>query len=192
MRLFAPGARVRRPRNHGHDGGDRRHHRDRHRPDRARSRRRSERSTSPEWSTLVNPGIPIPPEIQALTGITNAMVRGAPPFSRESPTRSPRGRPARCSSRTTPASTTAFSSTRSPRLQRAFFARASCARSGCRGALYPDEPRHNLDSVIARATGSRSTAGTGRSATRASSGRSSRRSTATSPRKRSKPRRGAC
>lgn len=33
-----------------------------------------------EWSTLINPGIPIPPEIQWLTGITNEMVRGAPPF----------------------------------------------------------------------------------------------------------------
>ena len=31
-----------------------------------------------EWSSLVNPGVPIPPEIQALTGITNAMVREAP------------------------------------------------------------------------------------------------------------------
>ena len=34
-----------------------------------------------EWSTLVNPGRPIPEEIQALTGITNAMVRGAPTFA---------------------------------------------------------------------------------------------------------------
>ena len=33
-----------------------------------------------EWSTLVDPGIPIPPAIQALTGITDAMVRAAPPF----------------------------------------------------------------------------------------------------------------
>lgn len=33
-----------------------------------------------EWSTLVNPGVPIPPEIEWLTGITNAMVRAAPPF----------------------------------------------------------------------------------------------------------------
>ena len=34
-----------------------------------------------EWSTLVNPGIPIPAEIQWLTGITNAMVRAAPAFA---------------------------------------------------------------------------------------------------------------
>ena len=35
-----------------------------------------------EWSTLVSPGIPIPPEIQSLTGITDAMVRDAPSFGR--------------------------------------------------------------------------------------------------------------
>ena len=33
-----------------------------------------------EWSSLVDPGVPIPPAIQALTGITDAMVRGAPRF----------------------------------------------------------------------------------------------------------------
>ncbi|MGH8765786.1 MAG: 3'-5' exonuclease, partial [Burkholderiales bacterium] len=33
-----------------------------------------------EWSTLVNPGTSIPPAIQALTGITNAMVEDAPAF----------------------------------------------------------------------------------------------------------------
>ena len=33
-----------------------------------------------EWSSLVNPQCPIPEDIQALTGITNAMVRGAPSF----------------------------------------------------------------------------------------------------------------
>ena len=31
-----------------------------------------------EWSTLVNPGRPIPPQITSLTGITNEMVRNAP------------------------------------------------------------------------------------------------------------------
>ncbi len=33
-----------------------------------------------EWSTLVNPGMSIPPMIQALTGISNDMVAGAPRF----------------------------------------------------------------------------------------------------------------
>jgi DNA polymerase-3 subunit epsilon len=33
-----------------------------------------------EWSTLVNPGVSIPPAIQALTGITNEMVLLAPTF----------------------------------------------------------------------------------------------------------------
>ena len=33
-----------------------------------------------EWSTLVNPGKPISPFITQLTGITNEMVRNAPPI----------------------------------------------------------------------------------------------------------------
>ena len=33
-----------------------------------------------EWSSLVDPQCPIPAEIQALTGITMAMVRDAPTF----------------------------------------------------------------------------------------------------------------
>ncbi|MDA1330331.1 MAG: DNA polymerase III subunit epsilon [Chloroflexi bacterium] len=36
--------------------------------------------TVSEWSTLVNPGRPISPFITQLTGITNDMVRGAPPI----------------------------------------------------------------------------------------------------------------
>jgi DNA polymerase-3 subunit epsilon len=34
-----------------------------------------------EWSSLLNPGRPIPPGIQRLTGITDAMVRAAPRFA---------------------------------------------------------------------------------------------------------------
>lgn len=34
-----------------------------------------------EWSTLVDPGVPIPAYVQSLTGITDAMVRDAPPFA---------------------------------------------------------------------------------------------------------------
>jgi len=34
-----------------------------------------------EWSSLVDPEVPIPPVIQALTGITDAMVAGAPSFA---------------------------------------------------------------------------------------------------------------
>jgi DNA polymerase III subunit epsilon len=34
-----------------------------------------------EWQSLVDPGVPIPPAIQVLTGITDAMVAGAPSFA---------------------------------------------------------------------------------------------------------------
>ena len=34
-----------------------------------------------EWSTLVRPKKPIPPEIARMTGISNEMVRDAPAFS---------------------------------------------------------------------------------------------------------------
>src|SRR5438105_411259 len=34
-----------------------------------------------EWSTLVNPGVALPSEIQAITGITSAMLAQAPRFA---------------------------------------------------------------------------------------------------------------
>ncbi len=34
-----------------------------------------------EWQSLVNPGVPIPPDISAMTGITNRMVADAPSFA---------------------------------------------------------------------------------------------------------------
>lgn len=37
------------------------------------------------WSTLVNPGVPISPFIQSLTGISDAMVANAPPFEAVAP-----------------------------------------------------------------------------------------------------------
>ncbi len=101
-----------------------------------------------EWSTLVNPGMPIPPEIQALTGITNAMVRDAPPFSRIAD---------EVAARTAGALFVAhnarfdygFLKHAFAREQRAFSARVLCTVRLSR-RLFPDESRHNLDSVIAR------------------------------------------
>ncbi|MFM1980077.1 MAG: hypothetical protein RLZ68_1342, partial [Pseudomonadota bacterium] len=37
------------------------------------------------WSTLVNPGVRIPPFIQSLTGITDVMVEDAPTFAKVAP-----------------------------------------------------------------------------------------------------------
>jgi DNA polymerase III subunit epsilon len=101
-----------------------------------------------EWSTLVNPGVPIPSEIQALTGITNAMVRDAPPFSRVAD---------EVTARTADALFVAhnarfdygFLKHAFARQQRAFSARVLCTVRLSR-RLFPEEPRHNLDSVIAR------------------------------------------
>jgi DNA polymerase-3 subunit epsilon len=101
-----------------------------------------------EWSTLVNPGTSIPPAIQALTGITNDMVSDAPPFE-------------------------ALAAELYDRLEgRVFvahnarfdygFLRHEFERAGLRfqaktlctvklsRRLYPEEARHNLDSLIAR------------------------------------------
>jgi len=56
-----------------------------------------------QWSTLVNPGVPVPSEIQALTGISRQMLADAPRFADLCTS----ALPGACSSRTTRASTTA-------------------------------------------------------------------------------------
>ncbi len=101
-----------------------------------------------EWSTLVNPGVPIPPAIQALTGITDAMVRDAPPFAAIAD---------EVAARTAGAVFVAhnarfdygFLKHAFARLDRAFTARVLCTVKLSR-RLFPDAPKHSLDSVIER------------------------------------------
>jgi DNA polymerase-3 subunit epsilon len=101
-----------------------------------------------EWSALVNPGVPIPPAIEALTGITNAMVRGAPSFARVAD---------EVVARTAGALFVAhnarfdyaFLKHAFARLQRSFSARVFCTVRLSR-RLFPEEAGHSLDSVIAR------------------------------------------
>jgi len=101
-----------------------------------------------EWSTLVNPGAAIPAAIQALTGITNAMVADAPPFAELA-----EGLHARLAGRVCVAHNARFDYG---------FLRSAFERSGIRfhaktlctvrlsRRLYPQHARHNLDSLIAR------------------------------------------
>jgi DNA polymerase III subunit epsilon len=101
-----------------------------------------------EWSTLLNPGVPIPPAIQALTGITDAMVRDAPPFSAIADL---------VASRIAGALFVAhnarfdygFLKHAFAREGRAFTTRALCTVKLSR-RLFPEAERHNLDSVILR------------------------------------------
>jgi DNA polymerase-3 subunit epsilon len=101
-----------------------------------------------EWSTLVNPETPIPAAIQALTGITNAMVADAPRFAALADALH-----ARLAGRVFVAHNARFDYG---------FLRHEFERSGIRfdaktlctvrlsRRLYPDHARHNLDSLIAR------------------------------------------
>jgi DNA polymerase-3 subunit epsilon len=101
-----------------------------------------------EWSTLVNPGRAIPPGIQALTGITNDMVSGAPTFGRLADDLHER-----LSGRVIVAHNARFDYG----FLRQEFARAGLefrAKTLCTvklsRRLYPEHARHNLDSLIAR------------------------------------------
>ena len=101
-----------------------------------------------EWSTLVDPGMPIPAAIQALTGITNEMVRAAPTFSTIARD---------VAERTAGALFVAhnarfdygFLKHAFARLERSFTARVLCTVKLSR-RLYPDCDGHSLDQLIAR------------------------------------------
>jgi DNA polymerase-3 subunit epsilon len=101
-----------------------------------------------EWSTLVNPGVRIPPAIQAMTGITDDMVALAPAFSEIA-----RELLARLEGKLLVAHNARFDYA---------FLRNAFRRAGHRYAsrvlctvklsrkLFPGEARHNLDAVMAR------------------------------------------
>ncbi len=101
-----------------------------------------------EWSTLVNPECAIPAAIQALTGITNDMVAGAPTFGRLAGDLHER-----LAGRVLVAHNARFDyGFLRQEFQRAglqFRARTLCTVKLSR-RLYPEHARHNLDSLIAR------------------------------------------
>jgi DNA polymerase-3 subunit epsilon len=101
-----------------------------------------------EWSTLVDPECSIPPEIQALTGITNAMVAGAPTFGQIADQVA-----ARVAGSIMVAHNARFDygflKHEFARLGRAFTAKALCTVKLSR-RLYPDAGHHNLDAIVAR------------------------------------------
>jgi DNA polymerase III subunit epsilon len=101
-----------------------------------------------EWSTLVNPECAIPAAIQALTGITNDMVAGAPTFARLA-----QDLHERLAGRVLVAHNARFDYG----FLRQEFARAGLdfrAKTLCTvklsRRLYPEHARHNLDSLIER------------------------------------------
>jgi len=103
---------------------------------------------SGEWSTLVNPGAAIPAPIQALTGITNEMVAGAPSFAELAAELYER-----LAGRVFVAHNARFDYGFLRReFERAglrFMARTLCTVRLSR-RLYAGHPSHNLDSLIAR------------------------------------------
>jgi DNA polymerase-3 subunit epsilon len=101
-----------------------------------------------EWSTLVNPGVRIPPAIQAMTGITNDMVALAPAFSEIAPQLL-----ARIEGKLLVAHNARFDygflRNEFRRAGHRYSSRLLCTVKLSR-RLFPGEPRHNLDAVMAR------------------------------------------
>ncbi len=101
-----------------------------------------------EWSTLVNPGRAIPTNIQQLTGITDAMVEGAPPFSELAGALH-----RRLEGKVLVAHNARFDhgflSSEFRRTGMRYQPEILCTVKLSR-KLFPQHPRHNLDSVIER------------------------------------------
>lgn len=101
-----------------------------------------------EWSTLVNPGRGIPTNIQQLTGITDAMVENAPPFSELAGALH-----RRLEGKVLVAHNARFDhgflSSEFRRVGRRYQPEILCTVKLSR-KLFPQHPRHNLDSVIER------------------------------------------
>lgn len=101
-----------------------------------------------EWSTLVNPGLRIPPEIEALTGITNAMVAEAPSFESLS-TELHRRLEGKLLVAHNARFDYGFLRNEFARAGLRYLSRVLCTVKLSR-RLYPQERRHNLDSLIER------------------------------------------
>lgn len=101
-----------------------------------------------EWSSLVNPRIPIPPFIQSLTGISNAMVANAPTFEELAETIH-----ARLEGRVFIAHNARFDhgflKNEFKRTGHDFHPSVLCTVRLSR-KLYPEYARHNLDSIVER------------------------------------------
>lgn len=101
-----------------------------------------------EWSSLVNPGISIPPAIQALTGISNAMVAAAPRFEEIA-----REVYEAIDGRVLVAHNARFDygflKNEFRRLGKSFTAPVLCTVKLSR-KLFPQHARHNLDSLMSR------------------------------------------
>ena len=100
------------------------------------------------WSSLVNPGMPIPPTIQSFTGITDAMVVGAPAFAELAD--GVRALLADCVFVAHNARFDyGFIKNEFSRIGEGFDAPVLCTVKLSR-ALYPQHHRHGLDALIAR------------------------------------------
>ncbi|HEX7810989.1 MAG TPA: exonuclease domain-containing protein [Burkholderiales bacterium] len=101
-----------------------------------------------EWSTLVNPGRGIPTNIQQLTGITDAMVENAPPFS-ELAVALHRRLEGKVLVAHNARFDHGFLSNEFRRIGMRYQPEILCTVKLSR-KLFPQHPRHNLDSVIER------------------------------------------